>query len=516
MRRRLLLVSLSAVAACDDPGRPEPVDALQLTAPTQYLDVGQTISLDARATGTSGESLGSNRIEWRSSDPGVAAVAAGQVTGRAPGEVVIHASAGGRSDSVRLTVERPVASLSVAPDSAVLLPGRSGRLFVDMADASGQPLAHSLALSSSAPGVVAVEEGGAIRGIAAGSAVVTVRAGLKSAELPVRVVPGDRFRVRVLGTLGGDTSRANALNNRREVVGESRVAGNGAVHPFLWRHGGMVDLGVPAGSSYGRASDVSDRGEVVGVAHRPHPNPGLLRPVYSAWRWRSGARSAIEIPGVSLVSSDMTSVWLDRLALNDSGHVVLEHVSVTSGGGTHVSASTYLARGKGVTRITAPGSEDFADYTAGGINRRGTVAFTRWFDVSYGGTDPVVHLWKDGQTAVGPRGMVARGINDHSLVVGRCGTSPNLIGCTWDGSTRRDVPGTTTATAVNGHGDVLATGADGKPVLVRGGTLIRLDDAAGVEWEVVTASDLNDWGEISATGRNRSTGEVRALLLTPS
>ena len=78
-------------------------------------------------------------MEWASSDPAVAAVAAGQVTGRAPGQVVIRASAGGRSNSVRLTVELPVAGISVAPDSVVLLAGRAGALFVDMTDASGQP-----------------------------------------------------------------------------------------------------------------------------------------------------------------------------------------------------------------------------------------------------------------------------------------------------------------------------------------------------------------------------------------
>lgn len=515
---RLVVLALScAAAACDDPGRPEQVGALELAAPAEYLDVGQTVALDARVADPAGAELERARVEWSSSDPAVATVAAGQVTGRAPGRVTIRASTGGRSDSVRLTVELPVAGISVAPDSVVLLAGRSGTLFADLTDASGEPQAHSLSVTSSAPAVAAVESGRTIRGVAAGSAVLTVRAGLRSVEVPVRVTAGDRFRVRVLGTLGGDSSRASAVNNRREVVGESRAAGSRALHPFLWRRGAMLDLGVPAADTEARASDVSDRGEVVGVATRPNPNPDLLRPVYSAWRWRNGTRVPIELPGVNMVSGWGTYIWIDRVAVSDAGDVLLEYTHVTSGGGTHLSVGTYLARGAAVSQLTVPGSEPFADYTAGGIARGGTIALTRWFDVSYGGTDPVTHLWKDGVVTAGPRGMVARGVNDRGLVVGRCGASrESHAGCSWDGTTRRDLPGTVDVTAVNAHGDVLAVAADGSPVLVRGGVLVRLSDAAGSEWEILAASDVNDWGEVSATGKSRATGEVRALLLSPA
>lgn len=518
---RVLVLALSCAAgACDDPGRAEQVGALELVAATGYLDVGQTVSLDARVADPAGVELERARVEWSSSDPAVAEVAAGQVTGRAPGQVVIRASAGGRSDSVRLTVEVPVAGISVAPDSVVLLAGRSGDLFVDMTDASGQPRAHSHAMSSSAPAVVAVENGRTIRGVAEGSAVVTVRAGTKSVDVPVRVTAGDRFRVRVLGTLGGDTSRAAAVNNRREVVGESRTAGSGALRPFLWRRGTMADLGVPAGDTHALASDVSDRGEVVGLAHRPHPEPSLNRPVHSAWRWLAGTRSPIGLPPeVQLVAPSICiHPGLSGLQVNDSGDVVLGYYSIYAGcgGGTHSSVATYVVRGAMASRVTVPASGTAADYTPGGINRGGTVAFTSWLDVSYSGTDPAAHLWKEGESTPGPRGMAARAINDRGLVAGRCGTWPSFTGCTWDGTTRRDLPGTTDAVAVNAHGDVLALGADGSPVLVRGAAVVRLADAVGAGWELLAASDVNDWGEVSATGKSRTTGEVRALLLSPT
>ncbi len=46
---------------------------------------------------------------------------------------------------------------------------------------------------------------------------------------------------------------------------------------------------------------------------------------------------------------------------------------------------------------------------------------------------------------------------------------------------------------------------------LRLGTLV----ATG-EWDVVAASGLNDLGQVVATGKHRTTGETRALLLTPA
>ena len=340
-----------------------------------------------------------------------------------------------------------------------------------------------------------------------------MRAGAKSLDVPVRVVAGDRFRVRVLGTLGGDTTRAAAVNDRREVVGESRTAGNGAVHPFLWRRGEMVDPGVPAGDDHSRASDVSDRGEVVGLSQRPHPNPSLNRPVHSAWRWRSGTRSLIALPAdVELVSPSLCIYyWLTAPRVNDSGDVLLDHHDLYAGcgGGSHGSVDTYVFRGG-----AAPATEAIRDHTVGGINGEGVVAVTRWMNVNYG-NDPSAYLYRGGQYTPGPRGMVARAISDRGLVVGRCGAFPSFAGCTWDGTAQKTLAGTTDATAVNAHGDVLALGADGSPVLVRGATVVRLADAVGAEWELLAASDVNDWGEVSATAKSRATGQVRALLLSP-
>lgn len=66
-----------------------------------------------------------------------------------------------------------------------------------------------------------------------------------------------------LGTLGGPGSQARDVNERDEIVGDADAA-DGSRHAFEWTaHGGMRDLGGAAGQQYS-ASGINDRGEIVG------------------------------------------------------------------------------------------------------------------------------------------------------------------------------------------------------------------------------------------------------------
>ena len=66
-----------------------------------------------------------------------------------------------------------------------------------------------------------------------------------------------------LGTLGGGSSVARAINNSGQIAGSSFNAGGGD-RAFLYQNGQMQDLGVPASSSGAEALGLSDSGEVVG------------------------------------------------------------------------------------------------------------------------------------------------------------------------------------------------------------------------------------------------------------
>lgn len=72
-----------------------------------------------------------------------------------------------------------------------------------------------------------------------------------------------------LGTLGGSSAQANAVNDYGVVVGSSQTTADAAVHAFIWtRAGGMVDLNslLPAGSGWvlNSATGVNLNGKIVG------------------------------------------------------------------------------------------------------------------------------------------------------------------------------------------------------------------------------------------------------------
>lgn len=66
-----------------------------------------------------------------------------------------------------------------------------------------------------------------------------------------------------LGTLGGEGSSAADINNLGQVVGHSRIADSVNIHAFLWQGSGLEDLGTLGGDG-SRASAINNLGHVVG------------------------------------------------------------------------------------------------------------------------------------------------------------------------------------------------------------------------------------------------------------
>ncbi|HTH47811.1 MAG TPA: hypothetical protein VMB21_09895 [Candidatus Limnocylindria bacterium] len=93
-----------------------------------------------------------------------------------------------------------------------------------------------------------------------------------------------------LGTLGGTTSAAFAINADDLVVGMSTLV-TGEAHAFLWQDGVMTDLNtqLPAGSGWvlTRANAINDRGEIAGtgtfngIVHAFLLSPGDVAPALS-------------------------------------------------------------------------------------------------------------------------------------------------------------------------------------------------------------------------------------------
>jgi probable HAF family extracellular repeat protein len=99
---------------------------------------------------------------------------------------------------------------------------------------------------------------------------------------------------RELGTLGGERSRASAINGSGQIVGEAQLA-SGSTHAFLWHSGTMADLGTLGGSS-SSATDINDVAQVVGVATT------ISGQTHAFW-WQNGLMSDLGTLGGAITIS---------------------------------------------------------------------------------------------------------------------------------------------------------------------------------------------------------------------
>jgi len=178
------------------PTSPAPVTPVLTTITVSLsattIQVGQTATTSAAGLDQNGASIGLGTVTWSTGSTSVATVSAtGAVSGVAPGQVAIIASAGGRTGQQSLTViPVPVASVSVTPAAATLAVGATQQLAASTLDAGGNALAgRAITWATTDSTTVKVSPAGLATAVAAGIASITATSEGKSGTAVITVSP---------------------------------------------------------------------------------------------------------------------------------------------------------------------------------------------------------------------------------------------------------------------------------------------------------------------------------------
>ncbi len=265
-----------------------------------------------------------------------------------------------------------------------------------------------------------------------------------------------------LGTLGGMTSRAVAINERGQVVGYSAIAtkdekGNPIQHAFMWQNGSMTDLGALPGKKWSKAVAINDRGQVIGQSGE------------RAFFWGNGKMTDLgALPGAKHCRA---------FAINDPGQVV-------GRSGRNWGHAFLWQHGQMTDLGTLPGGHKSK---ALAINKRGQII--GWSGTALRKTH--AFLWERGTmrdlgTLPGTPTSTADAINDRGQVAGRSGRGVLLV---------HDVYGTRWGHAVLWQeGAVIELAADARSLIPdineRGQVLV-----AESLWQQGKMTFLDFWGD---------------------
>ena len=233
------LLSLVVVAGCGDNRDP---DVLRLDRSTAELAVGATVTVTARSSG-----MVPTELSWASSNPTVATVTPGSngtaaLTGVAAGTATITATSNDQTASVVVTVTDAAAtltSIAITPPAPSLAAGTSTQLTATgmYSDGSTADLTATATWTSATIATATVDAAGLLRGLVAGTSVITATVGTISGTttatvtaatlIGIDVTPTDPTLARGTTqqlTATGRFSNATTQNLTSQVVWSSATA----------------------------------------------------------------------------------------------------------------------------------------------------------------------------------------------------------------------------------------------------------------------------------------------------
>jgi CSLREA domain-containing protein len=305
-----------------------------------------------------------------------------------------------------------------------------------------------------------------------------------------------RYEVIDLGTLGGNSSIAIAINDSGQVTGNSQNV-SGEFRAFKWQNGTMQDLNIP-GSVVSNAIDINNAGQITGWMHDSEFN-------YNYYIWKD--------EGVQLIGDGFTIH-----AMNDDAQLVGWHENEDN------NEIAILWENGAIHELGDLGGNDSEAYA---INNQGhIVGESRSTDGRY------AFRWINGNMeslgSLGESRSWASDINDLGEIVGTSAspifsTFGNNRAFIWREGVIQDLNDLTDpdtewlliyALAINNKGQIIGSGNLGL-FLWDNGRVYRLNDLIDPEsgWILSVARDINNSGMI--VGRGTYQGQSRAFLLIP-
>lgn len=339
-----------------------------------------------------------------------------------------------------------------------------------------------------------------------------------------------RFEFQGLGTLGGATSSANALNDHGQIVGSSQI-GDGNVHAFVYSGGAMQDLGTLGGFN-SVATGINNRGQIVGSSQ-------LVQSVESVTRGFFFSNGVMQDIG----TVDRTKGSSAANAINDSGQTAGSAVTVVldSAGKGVVTVHGIVYTNGSMTDIgTLAGVQSILTSSANAINASGQIVGisdkggieerTREAFIYSGGVMRSLGI-------LGGTFSEATAINDGGEVAGNSTVTNNFLirhAFRYANGTMLDLGTlggpTSAANGINnsgqivGHADITGTPRPGpvEPVsdagqhaaLWNGNIIHDLNKLAPTGWILNDATDINRYAQIVGIGKNQDHPEGEAFLLT--
>jgi probable HAF family extracellular repeat protein len=289
-----------------------------------------------------------------------------------------------------------------------------------------------------------------------------------------------------LGSLGGNTTSASAINDSGQVTGFSEKA-NGFSSAFLYSNGMLANLGRVGGAVDSQGNAINNAGQIVGVLGFT----GFALP----FMYSNGVMSIVSAPNI------LPGRVASAVGINDSGEII-------------VTATTPF--------VSSNGDVTALEFQPSAINNVGQIT----------GSNTAGHavLYQPGGTVAdlgalpGDEMSMGRAISNLGEVVGVSYASNSAGGhaFVYSNGVMTDI-GTLSGDpspdplGVNDQGQVVGTLSNRRAFLYSDGVMTDLNSlvVAGLDgFALTSANGINDSGQIIANGTNGSREE--AFLLTPA